>query len=62
MAIKGDESYENLAIGFSDVFSDINFYIKNSAMTFNEMNYTVDFFLCADYKVSIHIYAYVDNY
>ena len=58
-AIKGDESYENLAIGFSDVFSDINFYIKNPAITFNEINYSLDFFYVL---ITRYAYAYVDNY
>ena len=50
IAIKGGENHENLAYGFSEMFSDINFYISSPQVRINEKEYTLDF-LCDDYKV-----------
>ena len=50
-AIKGDETYEQLSVGFKDVFDDINQYLENPIFTTEEDNkYTLEFFLCSDYK------------
>ena len=47
-AIKGDESYEQFAVGLKDVFDDVNYYL----VTTDEGNvYSLELFLCADYKV-----------
>ena len=51
-AIKGDESYEHLAVGLKDVFDDVNYYLEHPSFTTDEGDiYTLEFFLCADYKV-----------
>ena len=51
-AIKGDETYEQLSVGFKNVFDDINQYLENPLFTTEEGNkYSLEFFLCADYKV-----------
>jgi len=46
------ENYENLANGFRDTFAAINSFINDPVMTINRTNYTLEFFMCADYKVS----------
>jgi len=51
-AIRSQENYENLANGFRDTFAAINSLINDPVITINRNNYTLEFFLCADYKVS----------
>lgn len=51
-AIKAAEKYEELAEGFKDAFSAINFYVKNPIITISGIEYTLELFLCADYKVA----------
>ena len=50
-AIRLPEKYENLAEGFRDMFTAINSYVHTPFLTINGNIYTVEFFLCADYKV-----------
>ena len=52
-AIRSQEKYENLAAGFQDMFTAINSYIHAPIITINGKNYTLEFFLCADYKVHL---------
>ena len=52
-AIRSQEKYENLAAGFRDMFAAINSYIHTPIITINGNNYTLEFFLCADYKVHL---------
>ena len=52
-AIRSQEKYENLAAGFRDMFTAINSYIHTPIITINGKNYTLEFFLCADYKVHL---------
>ncbi|XP_065895016.1 uncharacterized protein [Dysidea avara] len=55
-AIKGDETYEQLSVGFKNVFDDINQYLENPLFTTEEGNkYSLEFFLCADYKALLTI-------
>ncbi|XP_065908438.1 uncharacterized protein [Dysidea avara] len=50
-AIKGGETYEHLAVGLKDVFDDVNHYLEHPTFTTEEGDiYTLEFFLCADYK------------
>lgn len=51
--IKATENYENLSVGFRDVFADINELITNPVMTINEVDYEIIFYLCSDYKVAV---------
>lgn len=51
--IKANESYENLSTGFKNVFNDINYYIAHPHKRINEVDYTLEFYLTADYKVEI---------
>ena len=37
------------------MFNDINFYNSSPQVTINEIECTLDFFLCADYKVCNYI-------
>ena len=41
----------NVAKGFKDAFTTINNYIQNPVISINRTDYTLEFFLCADYKV-----------
>ena len=58
-AIKAADKYTDLAEGFKNVFSAINSHIQNPIITINSVEYTLEFFLCADYKVAISSYSYV---
>ena len=49
--IRAEESYEHLAEGFGDVFSEINGIIESPEVTIYGEIYTVIFYLCCDYKV-----------
>ena len=42
---------ENLAEGFRDMFAVINSYIQTPFLTINGNIYTVEFLLCANYKI-----------
>ena len=61
-ALRSQEKYENLAEGFRDVFAAINSYIHTPVINIHGDNYTLEFFLCADYKVCpmqcIYMYVY----
>ena len=50
-ALRSQEKYDNLAEGFRDVFAAINSYIHTPVININGDNYTLELFLCADYKV-----------
>ena len=52
-AIRSQEKYENLAAGFQDKFTAINSFIHAPIININGKNYTLEFFLCADYKVHL---------
>lgn len=52
-AIRSQEKYENLAAGFREMFTAINSYIDAPIIAINGKNYTLEFFLCADYKVHL---------
>ena len=52
-AIKTTENYADLAEGFKDIFTAINAHINNPIITINSVQYTLEFFLCADYKVCL---------
>lgn len=56
-AIKSDESYSSLSTGFKNIFDNINDYVKHPCITINEVEYTLEFFLSADYKVYIASYS-----
>ena len=61
-AIRTQEYYENLAEGFHDTLAAINSYIEAASITINGIRYTLEFFLCADYKVfsmQHHNYVYM---
>jgi len=51
-AIKADESYKNLSTSFKNVFDDINYYIEHPHIRIDEVDYTLEFYLTADYKVA----------
>ena len=53
--IKASESYENLSIGFKDVFADINQLAKNPEITIGAVDYETIFYLCSDYKVTMYV-------
>lgn len=55
--IKASEDYENLAEGFSDVFSEINQLLENPTININGEMYTFEFYLCCDYKVCVCSYT-----
>ena len=57
-AIKTAENYVDLAEGFKDTFSAINSYVHNPIITISSVQYTLEFFLCADYKVAVASYVY----
>ena len=53
-----------LATGFKNVFEDINNYDKHPYITINEVDYTLEFFLSANYKVAkliIIVHSYIAN-
>lgn len=49
--LRADESYDNLSTAFKNVFDDINYLILNPCITISEVDYRLEFFLSADYKV-----------
>ena len=61
-AIKAAESYENLSIGFKNVFEDINNIVDNPHIMVLGKEYKLLFFLSSDYKVTIYIYIYIYIY
>jgi len=50
-AIRSQENYEKLAEGFRDTFAAINSYIHKPVITIKGIDHSLEFFLCADYKV-----------
>ena len=51
-AIKASENHDNVALGFRDVFDDINYIIANPNKVVNGKNFTTVICLCSDYKVN----------
>ena len=51
-AICAKESYENISIGFKDVFESINSLITVPVLIINGETYEVEIFFVADYKVA----------
>ena len=51
-AIRAKESYENISIGFKDVFESINSLITVPVLIINGETYEVEIFFVADYKVA----------
>lgn len=51
-AIRPKESYENISIGFKDVFELINSLITIPVLIINGETYEVEIFFVADYKVA----------
>ena len=60
--IKGGEDYEHLAVGFRDIFNEINTVIANPTITIDGKKCTLEFFLCADYKVLQEIVSMYVNF
>jgi len=50
-ALRVKEDYKSLAEGFKETFSAINKYIHKPSIQIKDMEFTLKFFLCADYKV-----------
>ena len=55
-AIKADESYSNLSTAFTNIFDDINSYVRHPHVMIDEVDYTLEFFLSAVDKVSSYNY------
>ena len=49
--MKAEESYENLAKSFQNVFAEINNMVDDPTLTIDQENYKVIFYFCSDYKV-----------
>ena len=58
-AIKSDESYSSLSTGFKNIFDDINDHVKPPYITINGVDYTLEFFLSADYKVASYLIVHI---
>ena len=51
-AIKADETYENLKVGFGDAIKTINSLIQVPVLLVQDELYELEFFFVSDYKVS----------
>ena len=60
-AIKSEESYEKLAMGFRDVFEDVNKLILNPRITILEKQYELVFYISSDYKLSTYATCIVND-
>ena len=48
--MKAEESYENLAESFQNVFAEINNMVDDPTLTIDQENYKVIFYFCSDYR------------
>ena len=51
-AIKAAENYENVSVGFRNIFYEVNRLIENPTLTIDGIIYNLEFYLCSDYKVN----------
>ena len=53
-AIKAAENYQNLSVGFKNIFYEVNRLIQNPELMIDGIIYELEFYLCSDYKVNIN--------
>jgi len=53
-ATKAAENYRNVSVGLN-IFFEVNRLIESPTLTIDEIVYTLEFYLCSDYKVNDNI-------